>query len=226
MQNLYKYKTFLYYFPADSFVWKINPLFKLFVYLFINIIVLISHFYLLNLFLSILILILLVLIGFFNYRKILFRTLTISLILFFLLSLFFQLLTYRNNGITTEELLTSIAFIFPFLSKWFLINMSGLFLLTTFSQRELICVLTKLKLNFKWLISIMVAFNMIGKLLESLDDINLALQSRGFKDKKIKNVFLKFRYIFSSMLIDNIEYISSLRATFMFNYEDIKEKYE
>ena len=72
----------------------------------------------------------------------------------------------------------------------------------------------------------MVAFNMIGKLLESLDDINLALQSRGFKDKKIKNVFLKFRYIFSSMLIDNIEYISSLRATFMFNYEDIKEKYE
>ncbi|HHX99298.1 TPA: hypothetical protein GX533_01255 [Candidatus Dojkabacteria bacterium] len=67
---------------------------------------------------------------------------------------------------------------------------------------------------------------MIGKLLESLDDINLALQSRGFKDKKIKNVFLKFRYIFSSMLIDNIEYISSLRATFMFNYEDIKEKYE
>jgi hypothetical protein len=66
---------------------------------------------------------------------------------------------------------------------------------------------------------------LIARLIGTLEEINISLKSRGIKGRNIGVLFNKVKYTFISMLLDNIEYISSLRATYAFDYLAIKKKY-
>jgi hypothetical protein len=174
---------------------------------------------------SLIIFLILILIGFVQYRKTLFKLLGVSLLLFFLISLFLEL--FRSGIVLNdfEMISKTIVFITEFLSKWLLINVSGLLMFATLSQEELIKFLLKIKLDFRIIVSITIAFNLIARLIGTLEEINISLKSRGIKGRNIGVLFNKVKYTFISMLLDNIEYISSLRATYAFDYLAIKKKY-
>lgn len=222
----YKDKTFLYYFAKDSLIWKIPVGIKIIIYLLLNAFVLFNNFYILNLVLSSLIFIFLILIGFVKYRTNLFKILFISLFLFFVISFFLQTFQTEASLTNLSEVAAVSIYIFEFFSKWLLINLGGLLMFTILSQDELISFLIKIKLNFRLIISITIAFNLITRLLETLEEIDISLKSRNLKGKGIVVLFNRIKYIFISMLVDNIEYISSLRATYEFDYKNIKESYE
>jgi hypothetical protein len=223
--SLYKEKSFLYYFNKDSVVWRFPTIAKIIFYLSLNLFVLINKIYLINLVFSLIIFLILILIGFVQYRKTLFKLLGVSLLLFFLISLFLEL--FRSGIVLNdfEMISKTIVFITEFLSKWLLINVSGLLMFATLSQEELIKFLLKIKLDFRIIVSITIAFNLIARLIGTLEEINISLKSRGIKGRNIGVLFNKVKYTFISMLLDNIEYISSLRATYAFDYLAIKKKY-
>jgi len=222
----YKDKTFLYYFAEDSIVWKVPVVVKILIYLVLNIFVLVNTFYILNILISLCIFIILFLIGFVKYKKNVFKLLGVSLFLFFFISLILQIIQSDIVLTNIEMIFLTIQYVLTFFSKWLLINLSGLLIFCILSQEELISFLLRIKLNFRIMISITIAFNLITRLIDTLEEINLSLNSRGIVGKGIQTVFEKIRYIFISMLIDNIEYISLLRATYAFDYMEIKKKYE
>jgi len=198
---------------------------KVLSYLLLNVFVLINTLYVLNIIISLCIFILLYAIGFVRYKKNLFKLLFISLSLFFLISLFLQLFQTKVDLTDFDKLIKAFLLIFGFFSKWLLINLSGLLLFTVLSQEEVISSFLKINLDFRIVISITIAFNLISRLIETLEEINISLKSRGVQGKNLFVLFKKVKYIFISMLLDNIEYISSLRATYAFDYIEIKEKY-
>lgn len=221
----YKKKTFLYYFNERNIVWKIPTEIKLLLYFLLNIFVLINTVYIINLAISIGFFLILLAIGFVKYRKNILKLLTVSLFLFFFISLTLQLFRSRTDLMDSNGIINEIVFIFEFFSKWLLINLSGLLIFTIISQEELISFLLRIKLDFKIIVSITIAFNLIARLIETLEDINISLKSRGIKGKRLGTLFLKIKYTFTSMLLDNIEYISSLRATYAYDYAEMKGKY-
>lgn len=222
----YKDKTFLYYFNSNSFVLKIPTILKLLIYLILNIFALFNEIYFLNILFALLLFFFLLLAGFVRYRIRLFKFLLLSLVLFFLLSFLLEALRSEVSLTDKNHLISTTIFIFEFFSKWLLINVSGLFVFTILSQEELISFLIKINLDFRIIISITIAFNLISRLLETVEEIDLSLKSRNLEGKNMKSIFNRLRYIFVSMLIDNIEYISSLRATYAFDYKEISENYE
>lgn len=222
----YKDKTFLYYFAVDSFIWKIPVVLKFSIYFILSIFVLINNLYLLNFILSLLIFIFLFSIGFVKYRINLFKLLAISLFLFFIISFSLQISREGASFADFNEVIKATIYIFEFFSKWLLINLGGLLIFTILSQDELISALIRINLDFRLVISITIAFNLITRLLETLEEIDISLKSRNLKGKGIVVLFNRIKHIFISMLLDNIEYISSLRATYEFDYSEIKENYE
>lgn len=222
----YKDKTFLYYFEKNSIVWKVPAVVKIVIYLILNIFVLVNTFYILNIIISLFIFIILFLIGFVKYKKNIFKLLGVSLFLFFFISLILQIIQSDIVLANIDIIFKTILYILTFFSKWLLINLSGLLMFCMLSQEELISFLLKIKFNFRIMISITIAFNLITRLIDTLEEINISLNSRGIVGKGIETLFNKIRYVFIAMLIDNIEYISLLRATYAFDYIEIKKKYE
>lgn len=226
MKKKYKVKTFLYYFSENNGFLKLPSFLKIAIYVLLNIFILFNPYYYLNIILSLFIFMFLCNIGFVAYRVSLFKVLCLSLFLFFVISFLLQWYSLDMSNLTLSKFQEILFFVSPFLSKWLIINLSGLLLFVLLSQSELIKLLTDLKINFKILISITIAFNMIGRLLEAIEDMNMSLNSRGIKRKGLVNLFKRIKCIFMAMVIDNIEYISLLRATYAFDFKEIKKEYE
>jgi energy-coupling factor transporter transmembrane protein EcfT len=226
MRQRYKIKTFLYYLPDRDFILKIFPSVKICSYILLNILILINPYVFLNILSALLILLYLYLIGFVRYRESLFRILFISLLLFFSISYAFQLISVGVSNITWIDVEETFFFILPFFGKWLIINMSGLLLFVSLSQGELVEFLRKLRIDFRILVSVTIAFNMISRLLEAIDEMNMSLDSRGVRKSDLRSLFGRIQHIFVAMIIDSIEYISSLRATYAFDYDDIEKEYE
>jgi hypothetical protein len=224
MQSKKKYKTFLYYFNEGDIIASIDPLYKVIGYFSLVIIALVIDNNFLNILISIIIFLYLFFIGLFNYRRQLFKLLIVSLSLFFLFSLIFQLIENYDGTLSLQDVYQSTNYIFDYFSRWLIINSAGILIFTLLSQNELIDLLIRFNVKVQFLISVTIAFNTIGRLLSSLEEINIALASRGLPVGK--KVFTRMRYIFMVFILDNIEYISSLRATYAFDFEEIRNAYE
>lgn len=225
MRN-YNIKTFLYYFSPNSLIVNIPGYIKILIYVFLNIFVLINNIYIINIFIAFFFFLFLLVIGFVKFRIHLFKLLTVSLLLFFFIASLLQGISLQPEYISQDLIFSIFSYVFPFFSKWLLINFSGLLLFVNLSQEELIQFLVNLRLNYRIVLPITIAFNMISRLLESIEDMNISLNSRNFSNIGVLNLLRRIKYIFISMLIDNIEYISSLRATYAFDIVDIRKTYE
>lgn len=223
MQNT-KIKTFLYYFDKNNLIFKIDPFLKISLYLLLNILVLINKNYILNIAFSLILIVILCLLGVFKYHKKFLPLLFLSLLFFSIISFIFQYEVLSTTGGQNSQIFTILEQILPFFSKWMFLNITGLFFFSILSQNELIQTLYRIKIPIRPLLSIMIAFNTINRILESIEQVNTALNSREITTENNFSI-KKFQYIFIVMILDNIEYISSLRATYNFDISEIEKKY-
>jgi hypothetical protein len=90
----------------------------------------------------------------------------------------------------------------------------------------LIRELIKLKAPYQFILIITIAFNTVAFTIESLPQIEHALNSRGVANITLHHKIRRFLYIGTAILMDNIKRISLLRISYLLESLDIQRIYK
>ena len=221
-----KTPTFIHYLEKDSFFYRIGLLPKLIFFLIMNTVAICNKLYLYNFFIIFFLVFIILKLDFFKTNTKILKAISISsfgiLIFWLVLSevpgsieyIIFPWGSYISNNTFSYALLA--------LSKWLLFLSSGMLLMATVSEIEVVNFLFKLQVKKKIIITITLAFNTVSSLIKDIPKTKLILECRGFRDdslfKKIKMLF----FIGVILSINSMKNIININQEYFFKINILK----
>ncbi len=223
-------KTFIFYLNQSSIFLKVSFSLKFIGLASLSFLIVFNEIHLINWFVGLGALGILALIGFLKHGIVYFKLIIFALTVFSFIWLFFSKVPGESEYLTFiwGTYITNRTFNYILLatSKWFLLCSCGLLFLATTSQEQLIDDLIRYKLPHEIIIMMSIGFNTISFILESLSDIQYALESRNISSESSWPNLKKVIFVSRAVMMSNIKRISMLRIAYYLDYVDIRNEYD